>query len=283
MVSAAEIQAAPGLATWRTRRGRHSNCILRYCCISGHTPVRVLYTSWFKLSRLGAWRYGYTTKAAALRGRLAPFLSDSYQLGGGQRYREGIEPIFLVSEFLPAFSGWCVTVFLEISPAAYSELAAHLLPATDNREQAAFLFVDPVHARGRDVFRIKDKYKAAGSDFTVQASDYLELADNTRARLIKRAHDLGTSLVELHSHRGAWPAAFSLSDCIGLRDTVPHMWWRLKHRPYLAIVVTMSGFDALLWLHSSKTPCALDGLIVGRDVIIPTNYSLENWNDGSSC
>lgn len=103
------------------------------------------------------------------------------------------------------------------------------------------------------------------------------MADRTRAALIKRAHDLDASLVELHSHPGPWPAAFSYADRMGLRETVPHMWWRLKKRPYLAFVVASSSFDALVWLDGPKMPRRLDGLVVGERFLRPTNFSLRGW------
>ena len=99
------------------------------------------------------------------------------------------------------------------------------------------------------------------------------MADGTRAALIKRAHDLEASLVEMHSHPAPWPAAFSYADRMGLSETVPHMWWRLNRRPYLAIVVSPSGFDALLWLDNATLPRALDTLKAGDRMLQPTNNS----------
>ena len=115
------------------------------------------------------------------------------------------------------------------------------------------------------------------ADFTHQEGDYLELEDRSRARLIKRAHDLDACLVELHSHPGSSIAAFSYADRVGLGETVPHMWWRLPKRPYLALVVTETGFDALVWLDNPRVPCRLDGLLAGSRLIRPTNESLEGW------
>ena len=37
-------------------------------------------------------------------------------------------------------------------------------------------------------------------------------------------------------HRQGDPAEFSASDRKGLESFVPHVWWRLRHRPYLALV-----------------------------------------------
>ena len=59
-----------------------------------------------------------------------------------------------------------------------------------------------------------------------------------------------------------------------LKETVPYIWWRLKKRPYLAIVVTATGFDALVWLDNPNIPLQLDGIIVGKSLLSPTNNSL---------
>ncbi len=166
---------------------------------------------------------------------------------------------------------------LKISGALHDELVAHLLPHGSFIEQAVFVFLREQRVSDHVVFEAAEAVKLHGSDFAVQESDYLELADRTRARLIKKAHDTQTCLLEMHSHPGPWPAGFSPSDRMGLRETVPHMWWRLKRRPYLAIVIAASGFDALVWMDNPKTPLALDALIAGDRVLKPTNYSLGGW------
>ena len=107
-----------------------------------------------------------------------------------------------------------------------------------------------------------------------QEGDYIEMGDETRARLIKRAHDTSTCLIEMHSHLGDWPAGFSYADRLGLKETVTHMWWRLKKRPYLALVVTNSSFDALVWLDNAHKPHRLDVLLAGTEMRTPTNFSL---------
>ena len=48
---------------------------------------------------------------------------------------------------------------------------------------------------------------------------------------------------------------------MGLLETVPHMFWRLDNRPYVAIVVARSGFDALVWTRDAQKPVPLSGLI----------------------
>lgn len=167
--------------------------------------------------------------------------------------------------------------FIKFEPALYEKLLGHLLPPHDHREQAAFVFLKVQQSGGQLIFEPVETMCLSPQQFEQQEGDYLELSDETRAMLIKRAHDLGASILEMHSHPGPWPAGFSRADQIGLQETVPHMWWRLKSRPYLAIVVAKSGFDALLWLDGPKVPRHLDGLMVGTELLQPTNLSFGGW------
>ena len=169
---------------------------------------------------------------------------------------------------------------LRMEPAFQEALWAHLLPKDDGREQGAFLFCSFGHFNGERVFQIRAFLFLERNDFNEQASDYLELSDAKRVDVIKRAHALGASLVEFHSHPGPWPAAFSLADQRGLRETVPHMWWRLKGRPYLAAVVAPCSFDALVWQNNPHEPEPLTGIAVGNRLLTPTNASLGGWTDG---
>jgi hypothetical protein len=51
------------------------------------------------------------------------------------------------------------------------------------------------------------------------------------------------------------------------------MWWRLKGRPYLAVVVTPKGFDGLVWLSDPETPVSLGGIQVADKLIEPSRLS----------
>src|SRR5260221_3028561 len=166
---------------------------------------------------------------------------------------------------------------LRISRELYDELMDHLLPGSAFKEEAAFLFVRRKNSDDIMGFDVIESKNVLARDFSSECGDYLELADETRVELIKRAHDLGACLVELHSHIGPYPAAFSNADRIGLKETVPYMWWRLKKRPYLAIVVARSGFDALAWIENPTTPVPLNGITVDHRLLQPTNRSLEGW------
>lgn len=171
---------------------------------------------------------------------------------------------------------------LSISAPVFRNLWGHLLPRHTKREQAAFLFCSTNDTNGGVAFDVVDHVFLEPSNFAAQYSDYIELTDETRIALIKRAHKSETALVEMHSHPGPYPAAFSFSDRRGLKETVPHMRWRLKRRPYLAIVVAPSGFDALVWPTGKSQPEPLAGIMVGSKLNEPTNNSLEGWDDVQS-
>src|SRR5262245_50164640 len=160
---------------------------------------------------------------------------------------------------------------VRLDPGFHRALWDHLLPIVDRREQGAFLFAAAAAVDGRLEFSVIDHAFLGPQDFATQSEDHLELADTTRIRLIKQAHRLDATLIELHSHPGPSPGGFSPSDRFGLQETVPHMWWRLKGRPYLAIVVAPSGFDALVWLSNPHVPEALTGIQVGDNLLAPTN------------
>lgn len=166
---------------------------------------------------------------------------------------------------------------LRLPEGVHSRLLNHLLPRDAVREEAAFLFLEPVVSGERLIFEYVDEELLSASDFASQEDDYLELSTETRARLIKRAHDLNACVAEMHSHPFPWPAEFSFADRVGLRETVPNMFWRLKNRPYVAIVVAPSGFDALVWLDSAQPPHPLSGIIAGSRLLHPTNRSLAGW------
>lgn len=168
-----------------------------------------------------------------------------------------------------------MTVSLHLPDDAFKALRAHLLPAPAVREEAAFLVARAYIADEVHRLELIEMIKLADADFARQQSDYLEMNDEARARIIKRAHDLKGALIEVHSHPGPWPARFSRADMDGLAETVPHMLWRLPKRPYTAIVVAPGGFDALVWIDGQRRPSALDRVVAGDRILTPTNHTLR--------
>ena len=152
-------------------------------------------------------------------------------------------------------------VLVRLGAERLSQLREHLLPANSRIEQGAFLFCRYTVSVARDeIFDCVDWIALEPEDYEIQSGDYLELGDVARARLIKQAHDRQLCLVESHSHPGPHPAALSYSDLTGLDEFVPHVRWRLRGRPYAALVFAKTGFDGLAWTDGSGNPRQVDAI-----------------------
>jgi hypothetical protein len=172
-----------------------------------------------------------------------------------------------------------VRFILELERALKEELWRHLLRENSHREEAAFLFCKKeIVGEKRMVFSILDSELLQRADFAAQHADHLELSDSARVRIIKRAHVLEACLVEVHSHPWRFPAEFSAYDRAGLRETVPHMRWRLKERPYLAVVVAVTSYDALVWALDGRQPEPLSIRVDGEQ-LTPTGLSVGGWDE----
>lgn len=168
---------------------------------------------------------------------------------------------------------------LHLAEDAYARLQDHLFPPHDpENEQCAFLFTRPRNGAAPDL-EVVEMLLIPPAGFEVQSPHYLELTDETRAGLIKRAHDLEAGLVEVHTHPGWRTAGFSYSDLSGFDEFVPHVMRRLPGRPYLAIVVTPRDFDALVWLEYRSAPSPLEFLSVGTRRMRPTGLTLRQKED----
>lgn|GEM_PF-732713 len=169
-----------------------------------------------------------------------------------------------------------MTAYLDLPVGLKAKLWSHLLH--NDLEQVAFVFAAIETNADATVFTAKDHYLATPDDFEIQSEFHVELSDEARARIIKRAWDTGTTPIELHSHPGDHRGAmFSSSDMYGFSEFVPHCRWRLRGQPYLAIVVTPRAIDALVWVGTTGEPARLTAIRVrGGRAIFPTNRTIEN-------
>lgn len=159
--------------------------------------------------------------------------------------------------------GWKI----EIGNADFEQLSRHL---SGDVEQVAFLFTEPYANDHR--LRVRALQLIPAEGFRHQGSYHVELADEIRPELIKRAWDENACLIEAHSHLDG-PAGFSSSDLAGFEEWVPHLRWRLRGRPYAALVFAPDDFDALLW-DSDGDPVSIEGLQIGGGAtLVPTNYT----------
>jgi hypothetical protein len=168
-----------------------------------------------------------------------------------------------------------VNTFLDLSQRLQEELWTHLLQ--NNLEQVSFVFASVEVVSDSTVFTAQEHYLAVPDDFSIHSECHVELTDDARAKTIKRAWDTGTTPVELHSHPGDhWGAMFSPSDMHGFADFVPHCRWRLRGRPYLAIVVTPYAADALAWVEGRNDPSGLAAIrVTGGHAIFPTRRTID--------
>src|SRR6266705_1185971 len=166
-------------------------------------------------------------------------------------------------------------VTIQIPPSVYDDMRQHLLPRRSRDEQAGFVYAKPCQEQGASLNFEHVRWEPLGrDDFDHQSAFHLELRDETKARVIKQAHDLDCSLIEFHSHPGPWLAQFSGSDFAGFEEFVPHILWRLKGRPYAAAVMAPSGVDALAWTSASDV-LAVDSIVLGNERLRLTGLSME--------
>src|SRR6266849_2920994 len=167
---------------------------------------------------------------------------------------------------------------LVVAPDIQSAIWSHLLSGNDGFEpveQAAFGFAKITCDQGSTIVHLVDWVPIEPEGFSNRSGHYIELTDEMRATLIKRAHNLQASLIELHSHPFSSGAEFSPSDLFGFEEFVPHVWWRLKGRPYLAIVVAPTGFDGIAWLTDPRSPVPLREVLAGDTVLRRTGRTLK--------
>jgi hypothetical protein len=170
-------------------------------------------------------------------------------------------------------------VILHMPEDVRETLWAHLLPPEFTSEETAFMFVQQISFNGTRTFSYLDWYPVPVEGYVLQSAYHFELTDDTRAKVIKKAHDLNASLIEFHSHDTTFPVQFSATDFMGFQEFVPHVWWRLKGRPYLAIVVAESSFDGLAWIKSPVEPQCINGISSGNRIIKPTSLSFKRRHD----
>jgi hypothetical protein len=157
---------------------------------------------------------------------------------------------------------------------------AHLRSNVDGEEEAAFLFADAEVTTRGTTLHVRGWYQVVADDFEARGMEGIVLTDACRASLFKRAHDEGRCLIECHSHPGPRTAVFSLYDFEGFSEFVPHVRWRLQGRPYAAVVVADTTFDALAWIEpGAHAPVAVDAVTTDNEILYPTRKSLVRWQE----
>ncbi len=166
---------------------------------------------------------------------------------------------------------------LSMPPAVWDDVHTYL---DHGVERMAFLSATPAQdaCTGHDVWSVIDvMYLDDETDYELQGSFGMELADDIRPRSLRWATRHDASLIEVHSHgEGRQPTTFSRHDLRGLVEGVPGLVWRLRGRPYGALVFGgRRDFDGLVWHDRASPPAALAKLTVGQHTFRATDLALE--------
>jgi hypothetical protein len=171
---------------------------------------------------------------------------------------------------------------LEFAAAELRELIARLLPDDDGPEGAAFLFARrQAAARDPDAYRVIQMAYVDSCDLATEDFGLLQLHEGVLDRLIREAHRLGAALVEAHSHPFDHSSriCFSPIDRRGLETLAPHVVWRLRGRPYIALVFGRRAFDGLYWSERRASPTGPVSLHTECEAHRPTGLSFEQWRE----
>ncbi|MFN8140419.1 MAG: hypothetical protein U0R49_11540 [Fimbriimonadales bacterium] len=164
---------------------------------------------------------------------------------------------------------------LRFSASQWGQIQDHLVPKLLSPEQAAFAFMESAESRDDLILTCIEVRLLAGNELSHQSVYNIEVAESVQAEVIKRAHDLSSSLMELHSHVFDSGPSFSYSDWLGFEEFVPHVWFRLKQKPYAALVMSPAGIDALGWESDPRRPVEVSAVLIGDQVLAPSRISFE--------
>jgi hypothetical protein len=139
-------------------------------------------------------------------------------------------------------------------------------------EQVGFFLADFVEANR--TFKILDWRLVRAKEELDGAVFHVTLDNEVQTEMIQWAFSTGRCLIEAHSHGTLWPAEFSRTDVLGLDEWVPHVRWRLRGRPYAALVTGGIDFDALAWADASTDPAQVERLVAGSLDLVATGRTL---------
>ena len=111
-------------------------------------------------------------------------------------------------------------------------------------------------------------------DYEIQTDFHVSLKDHLRGQVIKWAWDEDACLIEVHSHGPRFEAEFSTSDLMGFEEWVPHLWWRLRGRPYAAMVTAGETIDAMAWVEGADRPEQVASIAIGSGALITTGRTI---------
>lgn len=159
-----------------------------------------------------------------------------------------------------------------ISHELYEAVRAHLRGRV---EQVGFFLAD----YEAETFVLGEWRPIPPEGFEYQGAYHVTLTDEMKTDIIRWAWDAGACLVEAHSHGDRGSAQFSPNDLSGFRDWVPHLFWRLRRRPYAALVTQGETFDALAWVDDARQPQQVTQIELDDGTVLPATALTLCEND----
>lgn len=167
-----------------------------------------------------------------------------------------------------------MTASVTLASGQLAPVRSHLASAW---EQVGFFLAD-YDEQTRD-FRVRDWWPMPSEAFDLQMGDHVVLRDDMRPQLIKWAWDSKACLGEIHSHGDFGDACFSRFDLEGFASWVPHVRWRLRARPYFALVADGATFDGLAWLGDAGPPVQVSVIDGDAEPVVTTGLTLARISE----
>jgi hypothetical protein len=115
-------------------------------------------------------------------------------------------------------------------------------------EQGAFLFAEAKREDGELNLVAADYYLVPASGWEAQVEFYLQMKDSERAKIMKLAREKNLCAIDCHSHpRACDDVWFSPSDVAGITEFAQYAKWKLRGKPFAAMVWGEQSVDAVLW------------------------------------
>lgn len=156
----------------------------------------------------------------------------------------------------------------------YRDIYNYLFPKKVRLEKVAFIFAKMSKSNDCLNFQFQSWYPVKLHEYEYRSKGYVKLKDKMRQKIIKMAFEIDAAIVELHSHMYPESAKFTFSDFRGFEEFIPHVWWRLNGKPYVAIVFSRSDFDALVWIDNPQQYQQLTEIVAGKQHLYPNGLSL---------
>ena len=161
---------------------------------------------------------------------------------------------------------------LSISEEEWQSVKSYL---QDDEEKVAFFYIE--NSENSNIWSVNGIKFLEPVDYANQSLYGVELADHVRPQIISYALSSKKGIAEIHMHGGKFPAMFSGIDIDGLRSLAPHMLWRLRTMPYVALVLGSDDYDGLVWFDVKAGVQTIRALRIDSKNLMPTGLSRKAY------